>query len=69
MSRHTLARVASIDQSPTPAAPPKRRRAQELARVMLLNPRTIGALHCAHQLGHALQCRLDGTTLVVEVVR
>lgn len=66
MSRSVaLARVT--DAPPRARKAPRRR--QELARVALLNPRTIGRLTAAWELGHALRCRLEGTTLVVEVER
>lgn len=67
MSRAALLRVPQDANAATPK--PARRKAHELARVMLLNPRTIGALTSAQQLGAALRCRLDGSTLVVEVER
>lgn len=67
MSRTLPVRITS--NSETPAPKPARRRPIECARVMLFNPRTIGALQSAQQLGATLRCRLDGSTLVVEVER
>ena len=55
-------------RAPEPQPKPKRK-PHELARVQLLNPRTIGALTSAQQLGAPMRCRLDGSTLVVEVER
>ncbi len=67
MSRALPVRITPPSEAPAPK--PARRKALELARVMLLNPRTIGALTSAQQLGAALRCRLDGATLIVEVDR
>lgn len=67
MSRALPVRITPPSEAPAPK--PARRRTTELARVMLLNPRTLGALESAQQLGAALRCRLDGATLVVEVER
>lgn len=65
MSRALPVRIAPPSEAPAPK--PARRKALELARVMLLNPRTIGALTSAQQLGATLRCRLEGSTIVVEV--
>lgn len=66
-----MSRALPVRITPNEAPAPKtaRRRVQELARVMVLNPRAIGALESAQQLGHTLRCRMVGTTLVVEVER
>ncbi len=67
MSRAALLRVPQ--DANAAATKPARRKAHELARVMLLNPRTIGSVSAAQQLGATLRCRLEGSTLVVEVER
>lgn len=71
MSRALRVQIASQNPAPTPATTPRRapRERVEVGRVWLLNQHTLGAVHGVQVVGRPMSCRLEGSTLIIEVDR